>query len=63
MSEHDIVHAWKDPEDSARDLAPAHPSGTADLADLVGGLVRPELMGSEAVGTAGCCSSWADHSC
>lgn len=60
MSEYDIVHAWKDPEDAARAGAPAHPSGPADLADLRGGLSPDLAPSSEKLLTLGCCKDLAD---
>ncbi|MET8539468.1 hypothetical protein ABZW03_02250 [Kitasatospora sp. NPDC004799] len=58
MSDDRTARAWKDPEDAARATAPAHPSGEVDLALAVGGLADEE-GGSEALGTAGCCPTWA----
>lgn len=58
MSEYDIVHAWKDPENAERATAPAHPSGDADLADLRGGLNPYLAPGTEKLGSYGCCPSY-----
>lgn len=60
MSEHDIVKAWKDPEDAERATAPAHPSGEADLDDLRGGLNPYLAPSSETLHTHGCCKSYPE---
>lgn len=58
MSEYDLVQAWKDPEDAERAIAPAHPSGEADLAELRGGLNPYLAPSSETIGSHGCCKSY-----
>ncbi|MEV7186370.1 hypothetical protein [Kitasatospora sp. NPDC093102] len=58
MTDNSIARAWKDPEDAARATAPTHPSGEVDLGLVTGGLADEE-GGSEALGTAGCCPTWA----